>query len=102
MSNLDERAKDALDKRTEQETIGLKDEIWNDLEKELFSEEKVNRREVKNLKKKNRVIPIIMTSAAALVIAFAEDDLTAIRGPLCATREAGGCECELKRFFPSY
>ena len=39
MNNFDERAKEALDKRTEQETLGLKDEIWNGLEKELFSEE---------------------------------------------------------------
>ena len=70
MSNFDERAKEALDKRTEQETIGLKDEIWNGLENELFSEEKVNRGEVKKMKKKNRVIPIIITTAAALVIAF--------------------------------
>ncbi len=70
MSNFDERAKEALDKRTEQDTIGLKDEIWNGLEKELFSEEKVNRGDVKKMKKKNRVIPIIITTAAALVIAF--------------------------------
>ena len=70
MSNFDERAKEDLHKRTEQETIGLKDEIWNSLEKELFSEENVNRGEVKKMKKKNRVIPIIITTAAALVIAF--------------------------------
>jgi len=70
MSNFDERAKEALDKRTDQETIGLKEKIWNDLEKELFSEEKVNRGAVKILKKKNRVIPIIITTAAALIIAF--------------------------------
>lgn len=70
MSNFDERAKEALDKRTEQETLGLKDEIWNGLEKELFSEENVNRGDVKKMKKKNRVIPIIITTAAALVIAF--------------------------------
>lgn len=70
MSNFDERAKEALDKRTDQETIGLKDEIWNGLEKELFSEENVNRGDVKKMKKKNRVIPIIITTAAALVIAF--------------------------------
>jgi len=69
MSNFDERAKEALDKRTEQETIGLKDQIWNDLEKELFSEEKVNRGDLKKLKKKNRIIPIIITTAA-LIIAF--------------------------------
>jgi len=70
MNNFDERAKEALDKRTDQETIGLKEKIWNDLEKELFSEEKVNRGAVKILKKKNRVIPIIITTAAALIIAF--------------------------------
>jgi len=70
MSNFDERAKEALDKRTEQETIGLKEKIWNDLEKELFSEENVNKGAVKILKKKNRVIPIIITTAAALIIAF--------------------------------
>jgi hypothetical protein len=70
MSNFDERAKEVFHKRTEQETIGLKDEIWNGLEKELFSEEKGNRGEVKKMKKKNRYIPVIITAAAALVIAF--------------------------------
>ncbi|KAA0955905.1 hypothetical protein FQ087_15110 [Sporosarcina sp. ANT_H38] len=70
MSNFDKLAKEILDKRTEQETIGLKDEIWNGVEKELFSEESVNKGDVKNMKKKNRVVPIIITTAAALLIAF--------------------------------
>lgn len=70
MSNFDERAKNEIHRRTDQDTIGLKDEIWNSLEKELFSEERANKGEIKTLKKKNRVIPIIITTAAAIVIAF--------------------------------
>ena len=70
MSHFDKRAKEELHKRTQQDTNGLKDEIWNGLEKELFSEEKVYKGEVKKMKKKNRVIPIIITTAAALVIVF--------------------------------
>src|SRR6185437_16923896 len=40
------------------------------LEQELFNDEKVNRGEVKKLKKKNRIIPVIITAAAALAIVF--------------------------------
>ena len=70
MSHFDKRAKEELHKRTQQDTNGLKDEIWNVLDKELFGEEKINKGEEKKMKKKNRVIPIIITTAAALVIVF--------------------------------
>ena len=36
MSNFDERAKEDFDKRTEQETYGLKDEIWNRFRKRII------------------------------------------------------------------
>ncbi|NYF23200.1 hypothetical protein [Sporosarcina sp. JAI121] len=70
MSQFDKRVDKELKKRTELETIGLKDEIWSSLEKELFSDEQANKGEMKTMKKKNRVIPIIITTAAALAIAF--------------------------------
>ncbi len=68
MNHVDKHAKKALDKRTAQQTHGLKDEIWNRLDKELFSAEQVNKGEVKKMK--NPVIPIIITVAAALAIVF--------------------------------
>lgn len=67
MSNLDKQIKDELQKRTAQESIGLKDEIWNELEKELFTEEKGD---VRNMKKKSRVISLIAVIAAGLLIAL--------------------------------
>ena len=70
MNDFDKRAKDELQKRTEQDTYGLQDEIWNALEKELFNEEQPKKGEVKKMKKKNRAIPIILTAAAALAIVF--------------------------------
>lgn len=68
MNHMDKQVKKIVDKRTTAETHGLQDEIWNSLEQELFSEESVHRGEVKKMK--NRVIPIIITAAAALVIVF--------------------------------
>jgi predicted RND superfamily exporter protein len=70
LSNFDERAKDELKARTDKDLQGLKDEIWNELEKELFSTEKLNSGVVKKMKKRNRAIPIIITVAAGLLIAF--------------------------------
>lgn len=70
MNSVDKRAKEALDKRTEQQTHSLQDEIWNGLEQELFSEKQKHRGEVKKMKKKNRIVPIILTAAAALAIVF--------------------------------
>lgn len=63
---MEKRIKDELHKRIDGETSGLKDEIWNGLEKELFSGEK----EVKKVRKKNSVLPLLVAVAAALVIAF--------------------------------
>jgi hypothetical protein len=63
---MDKRIKDELHHRIDEETSGLKDEIWNGLEKELFTKEK----EVKKMKKKNSVLPLLVAVAAALVIVF--------------------------------
>lgn len=71
MNPVDKQAKEALDKQTKQQTDGLQDEIWNSLEQKLFSEEPVvHRGDVKKMKKKNRIVPIILTAAAALAIVF--------------------------------
>lgn len=70
MNDFDKQAKDELHKRTEQETQGLKGEIWSQIEKELFNEESTNRGEVKKLKKKSRVVPALLTVASALAIVF--------------------------------
>lgn len=67
MSNFDERVKKEIHTRTAHDTTGLKDEIWNELEQELFSEK---RGDVKNMKKRNRVIPLIGIIAAGLLIAL--------------------------------
>lgn len=68
MNPVDKQAREAIDKRTTVETHGLQDEIWNSLEQQLFNEESRHRGEVKKMKK--RVIPMIVTAAAALVIVF--------------------------------
>jgi len=70
MSNIDKKAKKDLQARTEKDSHGMKDEIWNALENELFSEEKQPRGVVKKMKKRNRVIPLIITVAAGVVIAL--------------------------------
>ncbi|MFD1927917.1 hypothetical protein ACFSFY_07595 [Sporosarcina siberiensis] len=72
MSNLDEQIAKDLKRHIEEDVSQLQDEIWSNLENELFSEESTKGEDVKkvNKKKKNRVIPIIATAAAAIAIAF--------------------------------
>lgn len=70
MSNFDDRAKDEIHARTDKDIRGLKEEIWNELEKELFSKEKLNRGDLREMKNKNRLIPLIVTVAAGVLIAF--------------------------------
>lgn len=70
MSNFDKRATDELHARTDKDLQVLKDQIWQELEQELFSEDPIKRSEVKKLKKKNYAIPLIITIAAGLLIAL--------------------------------
>lgn len=65
MSNLDKRIKEELHKRATEESYGLKGEIWNELEKELFTEEKGEVR-----KMKGRTIALLVAIAAGLFIIF--------------------------------
>lgn len=64
MSNFDERLKNELRKRTMEESHGLKDEIWNGLEQELFDDRKKG--DVRKMKR--RILPLIIATAAALLI----------------------------------
>ena len=64
MSNFDERLKNELRKRTMEESLGLKDEIWNGLEQELFDDRKKG--DVRKMKR--RILPLIIAIAAALLI----------------------------------
>ena len=64
MSNFDERLKNELRKRTMEESLGLKDEIWNGLEQELFDDRKKG--DVRKMKR--RILPLIIATAAALLI----------------------------------
>jgi predicted small secreted protein len=70
VSNFDKRATDELHSRTDKHLQVLKDQIWQELEQELFSEDPIKRSEVKKLKKRNYAIPLIITVAAGLLIAF--------------------------------
>ena len=70
MSNFDEKAKADIKTRTDKDTEGLKNEIWNALEQELFTENQTPRGEVKKMKRKNRVMPILVTVAAGVLIVF--------------------------------
>ncbi|MDN4606282.1 hypothetical protein [Sporosarcina highlanderae] len=64
MSKFDERIKNDLAKRTDKDVTDLKDEIWNEINQELFE-----RRRTK-MKRKKRWIPAVIIAAAALVLAF--------------------------------
>jgi len=64
MSKFDEEIKRELEKHTDADVHKLKDDIWNEINKELFDE---GRNEVK---RKEKWIPAVLIAAAALVLAF--------------------------------
>lgn len=70
MNHLDNQIKNAFDKKTPPEIDPLKEEIWNELELELFSENQNSKGEKRKMKKKNRVISLAIAIAAALLIVF--------------------------------
>lgn len=70
MSNFDKKATDELHDRTDKHLQVLKDQIWEELEQELFSENTLKRREIKKLKKRKFAIPLFITMAAGLLIAL--------------------------------
>lgn len=67
MSTFDEKDKKELTQRIDRESSGIKEEVWDGLEQQLFSEDKGA---VKRLKKKNRIIPVLVAVAAAILLAF--------------------------------
>ena len=70
MSNIDKKAIDDFHARTEKDSIELKDEIWFMLENKLFSEEKNTRNNIRKTQKRSRVIPLIITVVAGILITF--------------------------------
>ncbi|MHA6260898.1 hypothetical protein ACXYMX_13515 [Sporosarcina sp. CAU 1771] len=64
MSDLDKKVKEDVYKRTTHETYGMQDEIWGKLDKVLFNHKK------KEVKKKNRFVPLGITIAASLFLLF--------------------------------
>jgi hypothetical protein len=64
MSKFDERMRKELEKKTDADVHELKNEIWNEINKELFE----GRRS--KMKRKKRWIPAMLIAAAALVLAI--------------------------------
>jgi hypothetical protein len=64
MSKFDEQIKRELEKHTDSNVQELKDNIWNEINKELFEGRP------KEVKRKKRWIPAVLIAAAALVFAF--------------------------------
>lgn len=77
MSKFDERIKKELEQHTETDVRDLKDDIWNEINQELFEGRKPT------MKKKKRWIPVALIAAAAIVLAFTlqtEPGLALIKG----------------------
>lgn len=67
MDQMDKRAKKEILKHTEDDRDQLKEDIWNNLDRELFPEK--NRKD-KHLKKKSKFVPITIAAAAAVILLF--------------------------------
>ncbi|WP_056829029.1 hypothetical protein [Psychrobacillus sp. FJAT-21963] len=67
MDQMDKRAKIEILKHTEDNQDQLKEDIWNNLDRELFPEK--NRKD-KHLKKKSKFVPITIAAAAAVILLF--------------------------------
>ncbi|MGG0669987.1 hypothetical protein ABE073_15840 [Lederbergia citrisecunda] len=77
MSKFDERIQRELEQKTNADVHELKDDIWNEINKELFEGRKTV------MKRKKRWIPAVLIAAAAFVIAFTlqtEPGLALIKG----------------------
>ena len=64
MSSFDNHIKDELNKRAKEESLGLKEEIWSELEQELFENDKKGG----GRKMKKRRLPLFIAIAAGLLI----------------------------------
>lgn len=73
MDQMDKRAKKEILKHTEDVREQLKEDIWNNLDRELFPEK--NRKD-KHLKKKSKLIPITIAAAAAVILLFSTQTKT--------------------------
>lgn len=67
MKNIDDRAKKALMEQTS-DANKLEQEIWEQLDRELFAEPETGTRKVENMR--NRRLPLLIAAAAGLLIAF--------------------------------
>lgn len=64
MSKFDDQMKRELEKHTDADVHELKDDIWNEINKELFESRRIT------MKRRKRWIPAALIAAAALVLAF--------------------------------
>ena len=64
MSKFDEQMKRELEKHTDADVHELKDDIWNEINNELFEGRRTT------MKRRKRWIPAALIAAAALVLAF--------------------------------
>ncbi|MCG7343775.1 hypothetical protein MHZ92_06495 [Sporosarcina sp. ACRSL] len=64
MSKFDERIKRELEEKTDADVHELKEDIWNEINKELFEGRRTK------MKHKKRWVPAVFIAAAALVLAF--------------------------------
>jgi len=55
---------------TDKDIHVLKNQIWNDLEQVWFSYNKLSKGDVRKMKKRNRAIPLLITAAIVVLIAF--------------------------------
>ena len=65
MDQLDDRVRKEILDSTEDTPSTLKDDIWNQIDQELFQ---TKSRKEKKVKKKSKVIPIVIAAAAGVMI----------------------------------
>ncbi len=82
MSNFDKRVKEELHVRTEKHIQKMKGEIWNELEQELFTNNKGESNKLKKRKKGKAIVWLIASAALLLMLSLQSETGQALKSEI--------------------
>lgn len=82
MSNFDKRVREELHVQTDKHTQKMKDEIWNELEQELFTNNKGESNKLKKRKKGKAIVWLIASAALLLMLSLQTETGQALKSEI--------------------